>query len=68
MDSAPDSTVDSRTSNSVNAIVSNSQFIANRIWKIYRRNATVIFPPVDVNQFVMEEKKQDYYLTASRTL
>jgi glycosyltransferase involved in cell wall biosynthesis len=57
---------DSRTSNSVNAIVANSQFIANRIWKIYRRQATVIFPPVDVNQFLLEENKQDYYLTASR--
>jgi glycosyltransferase involved in cell wall biosynthesis len=57
---------DSRTSNSVNAIVANSQFIANRIWKIYRRQATVIFPPVDINQFQLEEKKQEYYLTASR--
>lgn len=57
---------DSRTSNSLSAIAANSQFIANRIWKIYRRQAKVIYPPVDVNQFQLEENKQDYYLTASR--
>jgi glycosyltransferase involved in cell wall biosynthesis len=57
---------DYRTSNSLTAIASNSQFIANRIWKIYRRSATVIYPPVDVNQFILEEKKEDFYLAASR--
>lgn len=57
---------DYRTANSLNAIASNSQFIANRIWKIYRRHATVIYPPVDVNQFMLQEDKQDFYLSASR--
>jgi glycosyltransferase involved in cell wall biosynthesis len=57
---------DYRTANGVNAIASNSQFIANRIWKIYRRHATVIYPPVDVNRFTFKEEKGDFYLTASR--
>jgi glycosyltransferase involved in cell wall biosynthesis len=57
---------DYRTANGVNAIASNSQFIANRIWKIYRRSATVIYPPVDVNRFTFKEEKEDFYLTASR--
>ncbi|MCV5513357.1 glycosyltransferase, partial [Escherichia coli] len=30
------------------------------------RNATVIYPPVDVNRFTISEKKDEYYLTASR--
>jgi len=37
---------DCRTSNGVDAFASNSQFISRRIWKIYRRNSRVIFPPV----------------------
>jgi glycosyltransferase involved in cell wall biosynthesis len=57
---------DYRTANGVNAVAANSQFIANRIWKIYRRKATVIYPPVEVHQFEMSRNKEDFYLTASR--
>ena len=57
---------DLRTANSVDAFVANSRFIARRIWKAYRREADVIYPPVDVKGFVFCEKKDDYYLTASR--
>jgi hypothetical protein len=28
-----------------------SHFIARRIWKVYRREAAVIYPPVDVSAF-----------------
>jgi len=45
----------------------NSNFIANRIRKFYRREATVIHPPVDVNRFVPGSGcREDFYLTASR--
>lgn len=57
---------DTRTSNSVDHFVANSQFIARRIKKVYQRNATVIFPPVDVQSFIVGEQKEDFYLTASR--
>ncbi|HEY5974637.1 MAG TPA: glycosyltransferase, partial [Geobacteraceae bacterium] len=40
--------------------------IARRIWKVYRRESTVIYPPVDVERFSLCEKKDDFYLTASR--
>jgi glycosyltransferase involved in cell wall biosynthesis len=43
-----------------------SQFIARRIWKTYRREATVIYPPVDVESFVPGSGKEDFYVTASR--
>ena len=57
---------DVRTANGVDHYISNSKFIARRIWKVYRRKAIVIHPPVDVNNFTMEREKEDYYLTASR--
>ena len=57
---------DCRTSNGVDYFIANSNFIAKRIWKCYRREATVIYPPVDVNAFELHEKKEDFYLTASR--
>ena len=57
---------DVRTANGVDAFVANSQFIARRVWKVYRREASVIYPPVDVERFTLQEKKEDFYLTASR--
>ncbi|PJW16164.1 glycosyltransferase family 4 protein [Geobacillus sp. WSUCF-018B] len=57
---------DYRTSNGVDYFVANSKFIARRIWKVYRREADVIYPPVDVSAFTFHDKKEDFYLTASR--
>jgi glycosyltransferase involved in cell wall biosynthesis len=57
---------DSRTANAVDHFIANSRFIANRIWRVYRREADVIHPPVDVNAFALREQKEDFYLTASR--
>ena len=57
---------DIRTSNSVDHFISNSEFIARRIKKVYQRDAQVIFPPVDVDAFELSENKDDFYLTASR--
>lgn len=57
---------DYRTSNGVDYFMANSNFIANRIWKVYRREAKVIYPPVDIEGFEYSEDKQDYYITLSR--
>ena len=57
---------DMRTANGVDAFVANSWFIARRIRKTYRREATVVYPPVDVAGFTLREQKDDFYLTASR--
>lgn len=57
---------DLRTANGVDHFVANSHFIARRIWKVYRRRATVIYPPVAVEQFQPREQKEDFYLTVSR--
>lgn len=53
-------------SNRVDYFVANSHYIAKRIKKIYRRDAEVIYPPVDTNTFTIQEKKEDFYFTASR--
>lgn len=57
---------DYRTSNGVDSFISNSDFIARRIHKVYRRKAKTIYPPVDVSAFTYNENKEDFYLTASR--
>jgi glycosyltransferase involved in cell wall biosynthesis len=57
---------DTRTANGVDHFVANSEFIARRIWKTYRREAAVIHPPVDVDGFPLREHKEEFYLTASR--
>jgi glycosyltransferase involved in cell wall biosynthesis len=59
-------TWDARTANGVDEFIANSHFIARRIWKVYRRKATVINPPVAVDAFGLRTKKDDFYLTASR--
>jgi glycosyltransferase involved in cell wall biosynthesis len=57
---------DLRTVPSVDHFVAISQFIARRVHKLYRREAKVIYPPVDVDGFELKSDKQDFYLTASR--
>ena len=54
------------SSNSVDTFLANSHFIAERIKKYYRREAEVVYPPVAIDHFPLQEKKEDYYVTASR--
>lgn len=57
---------DYRTANGVDQFIAISHFIARRIRKVYGRESTVIYPPVDVERFSLHEAKDDYYVTASR--
>lgn len=57
---------DVRTANGVDQFLAISEFIARRIQKTYRRDALVIYPPVDVASFDLQTDKQDFYLAASR--
>ncbi|MFA7662289.1 MAG: glycosyltransferase [Patescibacteria group bacterium] len=50
----------------VDHFIANSEFIAQRIKKYYGREATVIYPPVDTNQFEISDQIGDYYLMISR--
>lgn len=42
-----------------------SNHVANRIMKYYRREAEVIYPPVNVDRFRIKEKKADFFLIVS---
>ncbi|HAU32663.1 MAG TPA: glycosyl transferase [Desulfotomaculum sp.] len=55
---------DSLTANRVDFFIANSQYTARRIWRVYRRKADVIYPPVEINCPLC--KKEDYFLFVSR--
>jgi len=57
---------DSHSANGVDRLIANSQFVARRMMKTYRRDAAVIPPPVNVDEFELCTHKEDFYLTASR--
>jgi glycosyltransferase involved in cell wall biosynthesis len=57
---------DVRTANAVDHFIAISHFIARRIEKVYRRDSTIIYPPVDISGFAFQSIKEDFYLTASR--
>ena len=57
---------DVRTAHGVDHFLANSEFIKRRISKCYRREAEVVYPPVDVTRFSLQIDKSDYYLAASR--
>lgn len=48
----------------VKLFLANSQNVADRIYKFYRREATVVYPPVSVQS--KSKSKGDYYLIISR--
>ena len=50
----------------VDHFIANSAYIARRIQKAYRRDATVIHPPVDIERFSLCSAKEDFYLLACR--
>jgi len=50
----------------VGQFVANSRYVARRILNTYRRQAEVIYPPVDVDAFPLRESKEPFYLAASR--
>ncbi len=54
------------SSNRVDSFIANSAYIGERIRKTYRRDSTVINPPVNINRFQIETLKEDFYLAASR--
>ena len=57
---------DYRSANGVDYFIANSEFVARRIWKTYRREAKVIYPPVQIDKLTLQENKDEYYLAASR--
>lgn len=57
---------DASTAHQVDHFIANSSYIARRIGKAYRRPATVIHPPADLDRFVPGSSKDDFFLLACR--
>ena len=53
---------DTASAQRVDHFLTNSQFVARRIAKYYRRRATVVPPPVDTAFFTPGSERGDYYL------
>lgn len=59
--------VDYETSQKPDLLIANSDNVKERIKKFYRRDAVVIYPPVDVEELLkVEKQKGKYYLTLNR--
>ncbi|MFA6197089.1 MAG: glycosyltransferase [Sulfurimonas sp.] len=57
---------DIKTLDRVDYFIADSKFVQDRIKKTYKRESTVIYPPVDVDNFKVCNEKDDFYMTASR--
>jgi glycosyltransferase involved in cell wall biosynthesis len=56
---------DRRTAAGVHHFVAISRFVADRIRRAYGREADVIYPPVDVSRFRVDETPGQFYLVVS---
>lgn len=56
---------DTVSSSRVDHFIANSEHVKRRIEKFYRRDATVIYPPVAVDRFTPGDGDGDYFLTVS---
>ncbi len=56
---------DKKSAQNVHHFVSISKNVQERIHRIYERNSTVIYPPVDVNTFEISTRNDGYYLIVS---
>jgi len=50
----------------VDHFIANSNYVAGRIRKYYRRDSTVIHPPINTSQSFLARKHEDYYLAVGR--
>jgi glycosyltransferase involved in cell wall biosynthesis len=57
---------DVASANRVDHYIAISHYIARRIQRVYGKEATVLYPPVDIDTFVPSTIREAYYLTASR--
>ena len=58
---------DLKSAECVDAFLANSEFVRERIRRIYRRDAVVVHPPVDTDFFQAGTgKREDYYLYAGQ--
>jgi glycosyltransferase involved in cell wall biosynthesis len=57
---------DVRTAHGPDILLANSSVVRRRIEQIYGREALIVHPPVNVDEFPLEATKDDYFVVASR--
>ena len=57
---------DAASARRVDHFITNSRYNAGRLQRFYGRDSTVIYPPVDVARFPLQENKEDFLVTVSR--
>ena len=57
---------DRSSADRVDMFLANSSVVQRRIKKHYRRESTIVYPPVEIERFVPDEKREDFYLVVSR--
>jgi glycosyltransferase involved in cell wall biosynthesis len=50
----------------VDHFIANSRYVARRIHKYYRRQSTIIHPPIDTSRSYLANNHDDYYLAVGR--
>ena len=58
--------IDVKVAQDVDFFIANSAEVQSRIKKFYRRDSTIIYPPVNVPEHLPPRQPQDYYLYVSR--
>ena len=58
--------LDLNQSKKIDYYIAISENVKNKINKIYKRDAFVIYPPIDIAKYIFKEKKGDFYLIVSR--
>ena len=53
---------DCASSHRVEKFIANSRYVASKILQYWRRDAEVIYPPVDINRFTVTPENDGYYL------
>ena len=60
--------LDKHYTDQISYLITNSQNSASFIRNVYGRDAEVIYPPVEVNQFKIAAERKNYYLVVSRLI
>jgi glycosyltransferase involved in cell wall biosynthesis len=56
---------DYMTSQKIDLIISNSEFVSNRIKKYWNRNSIIINPTINLDEFSISKSKKSYYIVLS---
>jgi glycosyltransferase involved in cell wall biosynthesis len=57
---------DKKAASRVHAIATNSQTVSKRIRLAYQREASIIYPPLEVERFHPSDEREEYFVTITR--